>query len=92
MLSSLTNALSDEAQVVLEKWRNIYGRSLQTLTSDELDGICQMLAQHNPDIVPVRPEIEAIWEPITLQDDWQPFYDLLKRIQQSVETYGSAIK
>ena len=47
---------------------------------------CQTLAQHNPDIVPVRPEIEAIWEPITLHDDWQPFYDLLKRIQQSVET------
>jgi len=76
---------SDEVNEVVKQWRNLYGRSLQSLTSEELEQISHTLAQHNPDIVPVRSEIEAIWEPTTLHDDWQPFYTLLKRNQQSVE-------
>lgn len=77
--------VSDEVQSALEQWRGGYGRSLQSVASGDMDQVTQTLAQHNPDVVPVRPEIEAIWEPITLQDDWQPFYDLLKRIRNSVE-------
>jgi uncharacterized protein YdiU (UPF0061 family) len=42
----------------------------------------QTLRKTNPETVLLRPEIEAIWEPITLEDDWQPLYQLLQRVQQ----------
>jgi hypothetical protein len=32
-------------------------------------------------VVIIRPEIEAVWEQITLEDNWQPFYNLLTQIQ-----------
>lgn len=64
----------------LQEWRSIYHRILQTRSADELDTIRETLTI-NPFVVPLRPEIEAIWEPITEQDDWQPFYDLLDRIR-----------
>ncbi len=79
------DGVSDEVQNALEQWRGVYGRSLQSLSPHGIDSVKHALAQHNPDTVPIRPEIEAIWEPITLQDDWQPFDELLKRIRNSVE-------
>ena len=48
---------------------------------EDLNKVQDTLQDYNPSIVPVRPIIEAIWEPITVEDDWQPFYDLLKRIK-----------
>ena len=42
----------------------------------------QRLRRHNPQTVLLRPEIEAIWEPIVAEDNWQPFYQLLAKIQQ----------
>ncbi|MEO1520035.1 MAG: YdiU family protein [Cyanobacteria bacterium J06633_2] len=84
MLPSLSNGLEDDALDAVTQWRSLYGRSLQTLSSEQLQQVRQTLAQHNPDIVPIRSEIEAIWEPIVLNDDWQPFYNLLKHIKQSV--------
>ncbi|MEM7768889.1 MAG: YdiU family protein [Cyanobacteria bacterium P01_A01_bin.37] len=87
MLPLLTHELADESLAAVEQWRQVYRRSLQTLSSEQLNGVSETLAQHNPDIVPIRPEIEAIWEPITLHDNWQPFYDLLKRIKQSTTRF-----
>lgn len=68
----------------INRWQLLYGRSLQTLSPSELEAVPSRLAHHNPDLVPVRPEIEAIWEPIVSDDDWEPFNTLLKRIAQSV--------
>ncbi|MEB3210203.1 MAG: protein adenylyltransferase SelO family protein, partial [Leptolyngbyaceae bacterium] len=51
---------------------------------EKLEQVSITLARHNPDSVPIRSEIEAIWEPIVLRDDWQPFYELLKQIRHSV--------
>jgi uncharacterized protein YdiU (UPF0061 family) len=39
------------------------------------------MARYNPETVILRPEIEAVWEPIVVDDNWQPFYELLKRIK-----------
>jgi serine/tyrosine/threonine adenylyltransferase len=46
-----------------------------------MDAIAQRLIQHNPLKILLRPEIEAVWEHITLEDDWQPFYNLVEQIQ-----------
>ncbi|MGC9503961.1 protein adenylyltransferase SelO [Baaleninema sp.] len=64
----------------LQPWRLVYHRILQGLSTVELETVGQRLQEANPLLVPVRSEIEAVWEPITVEDNWQPFYDLLERI------------
>jgi serine/tyrosine/threonine adenylyltransferase len=66
----------------LEQWRQRYHRCLNELPRDAMTEVAQRLRQANPVTVLLRPEIEAIWEPITLEDDWQPFYNLLERLQK----------
>lgn len=67
-----------------KQWRQVYHQVLNSLSESETAAIAQRLNQHNPSTILIRPEIEAVWEPITTNDDWQPFYDLLKRIRESV--------
>lgn len=66
---------------LLTNWQNLYQQILSNLSPSELNSITQTLARHNPKTVLLRPLIEAVWEPIANEDDWEPFYDLLKRIQ-----------
>lgn len=75
---------ADAVNHCLERWRSLYHQALSSLPIDEMETITQRLGQHNPTTVIIRPEIEAIWQAITLEDDWNPFYDLLKRIQDAV--------
>lgn len=65
----------------LDKWRKLYHQALENFVRDELDDIKDRLNYYNPQIVPVRPIIEAIWHPITTEDNWQPFYDLLNQFK-----------
>lgn len=84
----LENSVSPNADALVssfKQWRQSYHRSLNAVPAKEMAAIAHRLAQHNPDTVIVRPEIEAIWEAIATDDDWQPFNDLLKRIWNSVE-------
>lgn len=69
----------------VEQWRSLYHRALGTMPASELGAIAQRLTQHNPDFVPVRAEIEAIWEPIATENNWDDFYTMLKRIRTSVQ-------
>jgi serine/tyrosine/threonine adenylyltransferase len=69
-----------EWEGLLQNWRNLYYRMLKLSPTSDLPKIATCLRQHNPLTVIVRPEIEAVWEPIMLEDNWQPFYDLLKRL------------
>ena len=39
------------------------------------------MARSNPQTILLRPQIEAIWEPITQTNDWEPFYALLDKIR-----------
>lgn len=83
----LADAVSPNADALASQfklWRQSYHQALNSLPADALTQIEKCLQQHNPSIVIVRPEIEAVWEPITAEDNWQPFYDLLKRIRASV--------
>ncbi|SKB12741.1 conserved hypothetical protein [Planktothrix sp. PCC 11201] len=65
----------------LDAWRQQYYHHLQTLSYPELEQIKQRLNYYNPQMVIIRPEIETVWEQITLEDNWQPFNDLLTQIQ-----------
>lgn len=70
----------DVASEGFDAWRNLYRRMLEKLPLEEMDTIAQQLSQSNPKTVLLRSVIEEIWEAIALEDNWQPFYDLLKRI------------
>jgi uncharacterized protein YdiU (UPF0061 family) len=65
----------------LDSWRQLYHEALEHFVREELDEIKDRLDRFNPQIVPLRSIIEAVWIPITEEDNWQPFYDLLKEFK-----------
>jgi uncharacterized protein YdiU (UPF0061 family) len=72
---------------LFQHWSGVYHRILSNFTSgEELETIAQTLLCSNPKITIVRPVIESVWEPIAQEDNWQPFYDLVKQIQSSACT------
>ncbi|MEB3226599.1 MAG: YdiU family protein [Synechococcus sp.] len=73
---------TDLSGSLFEKWQGLYQRALQEIPETELAQIGDRLQQNNPKTALLRPVIESIWEPITTENDWQPFYDLLSAIQQ----------
>jgi serine/tyrosine/threonine adenylyltransferase len=79
------DAQSDAVSTSLTQWRQLYQQILASYPLDEMETIARRLRQHNPTTVLIRPEIEAVWEPIAQEDNWQPFYALLDRIWQAVE-------
>jgi uncharacterized protein YdiU (UPF0061 family) len=76
-----------EAAHQLDTWRHSYHRSLQSLPPEAMATVADQLGRTNPKTVLLRPEIEAIWEPITLTDNWQPFYQLLERLQHPFDKH-----
>lgn len=66
---------------IFRKWADLYHHLLQSLSLDEVQLISSRLQATNPQVTLLRPVIESIWQPITDDDNWQPFYDLLKQIQ-----------
>jgi uncharacterized protein YdiU (UPF0061 family) len=81
IFSTTLQASDAAAAAQLVTWRQTYHRCLQSLGPDQMAAIAPTLHRTNPQTVLLRPEIEAIWEPITTDDNWQPFYDLLSKIQ-----------
>ena len=73
--------LNDAQQHCLEQWQELYQQALETLPLEAMDSVKDQLQQANPATVPVRPAIEAVWEPIATEDNWLPFYELLERIR-----------
>ena len=79
------NQIFSEAEPaeLLAPWRQFYCHVLQTLSADDLDKMADRLRQSNPAQSLLRPTIEAVWEQIAIEDNWQPFYELVERIQNS---------
>jgi len=69
------------AQVLLDQWRQCYHQALTVQSPEALSQMPERLRLTNPETVLLRPEIEAVWEPITAQDDWAPFYALVERVR-----------
>ncbi len=72
------------AAELLKEWRSLYQKCLSHLPPEKMTDVQACLRATNPMTVLLRPQIEAVWEPITTEDNWQPFYDLLEKIQNSM--------
>jgi uncharacterized protein YdiU (UPF0061 family) len=46
-----------------------------------LSQIGDTLKHYNPKTALLRPLIESVWEAITYEDDWQPFQELVIKLQ-----------
>jgi uncharacterized protein YdiU (UPF0061 family) len=66
---------------ITDRWRELYHICLDRLPETELDCIKQCLEFYNPQTALLRTEIERIWQAIDREDNWQPFEDLVKTIQ-----------
>ncbi|MGK7873586.1 MAG: YdiU family protein [Xenococcaceae cyanobacterium] len=71
----------DSQGTVGENWQILYHKLLNKLPIDDLESVGDRLGHYNPKTALLRPAIESIWEPITQDDNWEPFHDLLRRIQ-----------
>jgi len=69
------------ASAIFDNWCILYHKILNDLDCDRIDVIAQTLAVQNPKTVLLRPVIESTWEAIAQEDNWQPFYELVKQIQ-----------
>ena len=80
---STTMAASDSAAAkILDSWRRLYQKALQSLSPEAMEEVQSTLKRNNPQTALVRPEIEAVWEPIVADDNWQPFYQLIEKVRQ----------
>lgn len=73
----------------LEEWQKLYHQALENVFKEELNelgksskiSVKERLQNNNPSIALLRPIIESIWQPIVEEDDWQPFYELVAKLQ-----------
>jgi uncharacterized protein YdiU (UPF0061 family) len=65
----------------MERWGGLYHQCLNSLPLEEMKEIGDRLRFYNPKTALVRPVIESVWESITAEDDWEPFYQLIGKIQ-----------
>ena len=81
IFSSASFLETDEQRLLLDKWRQTYHHVLQSLSAVELENIAKRLRHHNPQTELLRPVIEEVWDAIAQDNNWQPFNDLVKRLQ-----------
>jgi len=81
ILAQTVENSTSEAAAHLQQWRKVYQECLAELPAERMEAVRQCLQSMNPMVVLHRPVIESVWEPIAQEDNWQPFYDLLKKIQ-----------
>ena len=81
IFSTTFQASDAGAQGWLDQWRQLYQRALQTQSSPSLAAMSARLRRTNPETVLLRPEIETVWEAIVVENDWEPFNQLVQRVQ-----------
>lgn len=64
-----------------ENWRQLYHRILTQIPQEKLDQISQNLHKYNTQIPLLRPLIESVWEAIAYDNNWQPFDELVEKLQ-----------
>ena len=65
-----------------ENWQKLYQRLLKQCNDEELKQVGLRLQEKNPQTALLRSVIESVWEPISLDNEWAPFYALLEQIYQ----------
>ena len=63
------------------EWRSTYQQVLSQLSLGCFHTVSTTLEQANPITDLLRPRIETIWEAIAEEDNWQPFYELVQKLQ-----------
>jgi serine/tyrosine/threonine adenylyltransferase len=63
------------------KWKHLYYKILNNYPESELTIIQERLAYFNPKTALLRPIIEEVWEAISQDNNWQPFYNLITNLQ-----------
>ena len=76
-----SSAILYNHQVVTDQWRVIYFQALQEIAPENRELVGTRLVNHNPKTALLRPLIESLWQDITVEDNWQPFNDIVKRLQ-----------
>jgi serine/tyrosine/threonine adenylyltransferase len=66
---------------IRDLWQQLYHQSIGSLTPEQLALVGTTLQRANPQTVPLRPLIEEVWDSIAQEDNWQPFYDLVAKLQ-----------
>ncbi|MGK7911947.1 MAG: YdiU family protein [Synechococcus sp.] len=79
-IASVLAPQDDEQTTLFQQWQAEYMAALSSLSVDEREAVATRLEKYNLAIVPTRPVIESVWEPITTDDNWEPLYELLKQI------------
>jgi serine/tyrosine/threonine adenylyltransferase len=64
-----------------QNWLQLYHQVLTDLSESAFAAVGDTLTRSNPQTILSRPQIEAVWEPISQADNWVPFYSLLEKIR-----------
>ncbi len=86
ILTAMLENSEPEAIAQLQQWRKVYQQCLSQLPVEAMADVKNCLKSTNPMVVLHRPVIESVWDPIAEEDNWQPFYDLLKQVQSPTLT------
>jgi serine/tyrosine/threonine adenylyltransferase len=76
----LENAIFN--QQVSNDWRDLYYQCLNQISSAQFETVGDRLTIYNPTTALLRPVIESVWQSISQENDWQPFYNMLGQLQQ----------
>ena len=64
-----------------QPWLQLYQQALENSPEMQRDSISDVMIRSNPRTILLRPQIEAIWEPIAQENNWEPFNTLLAKIR-----------
>ncbi|MFP4133795.1 MAG: protein adenylyltransferase SelO [Halothece sp.] len=71
-----------ERETLWQTWQQCYQKALKEVSDQQLEAVTPRLKAKNPQTALLRPVIESVWEPITLENEWDPFYALLGELQR----------
>ena len=80
--ASFSGQIDNSSQDTLgENWRSLYYQCLNKLPLAKMSEMGDRLNYYNPPTALLRPAIESVWQPIAEDNNWQPFYDLVDKLQ-----------
>ena len=69
------------SEMTLENWCSLYHQCLNKLSMPEVEKISDRLSFHNPPTALLSPVVESVWQPINDENNWQPFNELVHKLQ-----------
>ena len=66
---------------ISKQWRTAYYNCLNQILISEMASVKDCLDWANPQVALLRPVIESVWQAIAEENNWQPFDNLVERLQ-----------